>query len=264
MKSLIFIICLILLFLFEISWITNIYFPFIIVFNILILLSSALSIELISKKIFSKSKLLKKNKKIIIISSNTVLIFSSLILLFLTTIEAVRNDNALNKIRSLEIKTEITIPTADQEISKGNTISGLRNRLILSDENKNNYFFISDDFIIHEQIATNTHKFYVTHRPMRAEELYGKQIEVLEDIRLLYSNFNGLIIKSNFNIASINGTSTLKISFYTNSINFATYNVDNIPIVEKNENKYFWIDTSKAFKNLGVRYDKLQKTKILK
>jgi len=263
MKSLIFIICLILLFVFEISWITNIYFPFIIIFNILILLSSALSVELISKKIFSKSELLKRNKKIIIISSNTVLIFSSIILLFLTTIEAVRNDNALNKIRSLEIKTEITIPTTDQEIGKGNTISGLRNRLILSDENKNNYFFISDDFIIHEQTATNTHKFYITHRPMRAEELFGKQIEILDDIKLLYFNFNSLITKS-FNEDNINGTSTLKITFHTNSINYATYNFDNIPITEKNENKYFWIDISKAFDNLGVRYDKLQKTKRLK
>ena len=250
------------MFIFEIAVVTRVFFPYIIIFNILAIIASAIQIEPISKNLFSKFGYLKKFKKIIIHGPNTVLICSLVILLFLSSIEATRNENALNKIRTLEIRTEIIIPTEDRIMGDSKFLSGVRNFVFLFSDDGISCKLVSDHPILSVQIATNTRKIYITHRPSRLEEIYGKQIETLDKVNKVKFNFNKLIELDGFDIKNIHATSTIKFSFFINGILASIYN-ENSELKEIEKGKIFWRDISRLFYDIGRRYDYMQKTQIL-
>lgn len=263
MKSKILLIFLFFLFVFEYSVLTRVFFPYIIFLNVLIIIASALLTDSVYRRISLKFSLLKKNKKKARIYLNVLLICSSIILLVLTSIDAIRNENALNKIRTMEIRAEIIIPTEIGPVGESINLGGVGNALYFYSSDDILYQFVSDNPIISSQVATTTRKLYITYRPRpdRLYEIYGKQVEVLENIKKMGFNFNNLV-----HMKKVKSTPKVKLSFYLNGIltNILHFDLDNVNYEESTKNKIFLLDALKTFKNIETRYDNIQKSKILK
>lgn len=258
MKPKIFIVALVLLLIFDFALVTRVFYPYIVIFNLLVIFTSSLSIEPLSKYLFSRFNYLKKNKRTLLLISNTALVCSSVLLLFLTSIDVIRNENALNKIRSFEIKTEITVPTEGRIAGQNAQVMGIRSLLFLTSDNGQLYTFISDQPIIRSQVATSTQEIYITHRPSRIEDIYGKQISSLEEINKIRFNFNQLVepgeLESNDNSVIMK----TKFTFFLNGLLVGTYIQNNR--VKKLDEGLFGADLSKIFNNIGKIYDDLQKS----
>ncbi len=251
------IIVVILILIFKFSIFTKTTYLFSVILNILIVFATLLLNEQIILKL-GKFKSFKSNKKKIMTGIGTLIICSSIILLFLNHIEATLNTNALNKIRSLVISIEITIPTENRDPNFKNMTMGTRNYMWIESNNSEHYKLDSGDSFYHEQVATNTHKIHLIYRPAKAEELYGKKIKTLESIKKLYFNFEGIINLCTPNTKHL-ASSTWDMNLSLNSIIVGKYsNIDIVP-KERGNNKIFTLNVSRLFKNIENRYDEIQK-----
>ncbi len=249
---------------FEASVLSRTFFPYIIIFNLLIIASSALTIDSIKKIIFSKLNFLKPHKKSVLLVSNTILISSGILLLILNSIDVIQNENSLNKIRSLEIKAEITLPTTEQSpVGSGVNDFGYKNLLILSTNNQVQYKLISDEPIFSGQTGTTTRTAYITYKSDASEKILGKQIEILDEIKTLYFNLNKVIELNNYDEKRNNSTSTMKFSFYINSIHVSTYMMTTTTPIKSDGGKLIGFNVSEIFQDISRRYDNMQRSKIV-
>jgi len=156
-------------------------------------------------------------------------------------------------IRSFEIHVDLDLPTAPMKASEKAMSAGVNSAIALFDGQKNPYRFATDYQYVDWQIQDAIHRFGFVYKPETPTGVFGKSINLLEQIDKLGFQYGKFISSAKGNTPLADGMASLQIQVVLNGISVMSVKRQ-IPAQLLIQDHEFFMDVASEFRNIPKVY----------
>jgi hypothetical protein len=161
-----------------------------------------------------------------------------------------------NTIQTIQLRVSIDATTPNRTPGDKETSIGIMNPVALFSKDMTRYRFVTDYSWSNQQISDNTSRLTLTYEPEDPTQLYGKQINFLENMDILVLNYSTFFKSINFDPGAMGNTVDITVLINGTDV-FTLHNLATPGLLASGPCN---VNISEAFGNISKSYSVKLKT----